>query len=162
VCIIGVVNLVAGLASTGLIGKVGRKTMLLGGSIVCGVFLIACGIFSQGGNQSLQTFGIFAYIVAFGCTLGPVVWLYIPEIVPDVGIGLTTLVNWLTSFAIVQAFGLTIGLGINYNLYGFAIFCFLGALFVLACVKETRNKTEAQITAEFEGKQIDSDSIQNA
>jgi hypothetical protein len=38
---------------------------------------------------------IFAFIIAFSMSLGPVFWVYISEILPPMGIGLVVLQNWL-------------------------------------------------------------------
>jgi len=38
---------------------------------------------------------IFFYGIAFSLSLGPIVWLYDAEILPDAGLALSTFTNWL-------------------------------------------------------------------
>jgi hypothetical protein len=133
--------------------------LLLTGTILCGVSLILYAIFNELGNVSLQSLGVILYILIFSPTLGSVVWLYIPEIVPDVGIGLAILVNWGTNFTVVTVFSFTAVYGVAANMIVFALFSCLGAIFVATCIKETRNKTEAEITAMFEPKNADADEV---
>jgi hypothetical protein len=47
---------------------------------------------------------IFIYVIGFGVSLGPIVWLYLPEILPELGVGLSALSCWLFTFAIVFLF----------------------------------------------------------
>jgi hypothetical protein len=46
-------------------------------------------------------------MINYGCTLGPVVWLYIPEVVPSNMVSLTTACNWISFSMIVTLFPIT-------------------------------------------------------
>lgn len=46
-------------------------------------------------------------MINYGCTLGPVVWLYIPEVVPSNMVSLTTACNWISFSTIVTLFPIT-------------------------------------------------------
>jgi sugar porter (SP) family MFS transporter len=150
VVLIGVVNLAFGLVSTAIIGTVGRKSILSVGALACGVSLLLYGILDGTGIVVLQIGAVVLYIMCFAVSLGPVVWLYIPEIVPAVGVSLTTLMNWVFNFIVVQAFSFT---SINYsvaeNMIGFAILCFIGTLMIMTFVVETRGKTPLQIEEDY-------------
>ena len=43
---------------------------------------------------------IFAYLFAFNFSLGPIVWLYNSEILPEKGISIATTFNWLSGTVI--------------------------------------------------------------
>jgi hypothetical protein len=75
------------LATSYLLTRLGRKTILQAGTIggVASLLFISVGFFLQ---SSLETFaniliiiGLVVFLANFGLSLGPIVWLYIPEIV---------------------------------------------------------------------------------
>lgn len=84
-------------------------------------------------------------------SLGPIVWLYIAEILPPSGQTITTLVNWL--FVTVIGLGFPI-LQEQIHIEGcFAIFmlcCIAGLIIIVIWCKETRDKTFEEIEAMFE------------
>jgi MFS transporter, SP family, xylose:H+ symportor len=83
-----------------LLSKIGRKKILQFGTAIGGISngIIAVGFFIKDANDSLGSgfilFGLVIFMANFGLSLGPVVWLYIPEIVQPSIIPYSTLVNW--------------------------------------------------------------------
>ena len=45
--------------------------------------------------DTLSIIAILIYCFAFGMSLGPIVWLYLPEILPNEGVSLVALFNWV-------------------------------------------------------------------
>jgi len=43
---------------------------------------------------------IFSYVIFFSLSLGPIVWLYNAETLPDAGLAIATFTNWSLSFII--------------------------------------------------------------
>ncbi|CAE8581792.1 unnamed protein product [Polarella glacialis] len=78
---------------------------------------------------------VFAFVMSFACTWGPVVWVYCAEIFPLKHrarcIGVTTMTNWVGNFVIAQftPFLLDIAGFSTFFLFGF--FCFLALLLAL-------------------------------
>ena len=48
--------------------------------------------------------GLFMFMAAFGLSLGPVVWLYIPEIVQPKIIPYSTASNWISASIVIILF----------------------------------------------------------
>jgi len=140
--IFGVVNLVIPFLCSFITPKVGRKTLLIVGNTLCMVCLIIFP-FSDTILPILSKIAIFGYAVGYGISLGPIVWMYIPEILPDVGVGVAVLANWVFAVIVIQTFPL-LPFG-SYNFLFFGGFCALGLVFITLCVKETLGKTPAEI-----------------
>jgi len=48
--------------------------------------------------------GLFLFMGIFGVSLGPVVWLYIPEIVAPKIVPYSTMVNWVSASSVIILF----------------------------------------------------------
>ena len=96
--------------SARLLHNYGRKRMI---TIGCVMETLATGAIGTGFllNDSgsvvgrwLVIVGLVVFMATFGLTLGPVIWLYIPEIVPPKIVSVTTACNWLGSSFTVTLF----------------------------------------------------------
>jgi len=142
--ILGIVNLIVPILCSLISNKVGRRSLLLWGNALC---LVCLTIFplSDTTLPNLSKIAVFGYAVGYGFSLGPIVWMVIPEILPDLGIGVAVLANWSTAFLVVQAFPL-LPFG-TYNFLIFAACCAIGEVFVYIYVEETMGKTPKEIAA---------------
>lgn len=83
-----------------LLSRIGRKTILQIGTIVGAIStgIIAIGFFIHDSNTDVGNvfilLGLVIFMANFGLSLGPVVWLYIPEIVQPNIVPFSTGVNW--------------------------------------------------------------------
>jgi MFS family permease len=86
--------------SSFLLKKYGRKMILQYGTIgaILTNFIIAIGFFasesSPGFSVTLILIGLFCYMANFGLSLGPVVWMFIPDIVEPSFLPYSTMINW--------------------------------------------------------------------
>jgi sugar porter (SP) family MFS transporter len=80
---VGLANLIATLAAISVIDKLGRKTLLLVGSVgmIVALTLVAV-IFQLRGHQSYLLPLLVFYIIAFAISQGAVVWVYLGEVIP--------------------------------------------------------------------------------
>lgn len=129
----------------------GRKTLLVGGDAVCMITLFALAVFSYLFTKSdsykyLVIIFLFAYLIAFQLSLGPITWLYLAEILPEKGISIAVLFNWIATSIVAQVFP---KMNSAINIYGcFAVFggfCFLGLFFLIFMLQETKGKTAKDI-----------------
>jgi sugar porter (SP) family MFS transporter len=80
---IGLMNLVATLIGMALIDKLGRKTLLLIGSIGMTVCLLGVAeIFHSGLHQNRLVWLLVGFIFFFATSQGSVIWVYLSEIFP--------------------------------------------------------------------------------
>jgi hypothetical protein len=90
------------------------------------------------------------YVVFFGATWGPVVWVLLGEMFPNriraAGLAVAAAAQWLANFAITTTFPVlaNIGLSFAYGLY--ALFSVLSFVFVVAAVRETKGRELEDMT----------------
>lgn len=96
--IINAVQLVATLLPIYILTKVGRKPLTLFGNLGLALVDIGIGVlflFSDWGPSGMVIFVLLmVYMFIYGVSLGPVVWLYVPEIIPAKVVPLATMMNW--------------------------------------------------------------------
>ncbi len=151
----GTLSIIACLVAIGLIDRIGRKPLLLIGSIGMAVTLavltwcFASGSFVDGKlvlPEGVGTIALFAaniYVVFFNFSWGPVMWVMLGEMFPNQirgsGLAVAGAAQWLANFLISFSFpwlAKNIGLPITYGFY--AAFAFISILFVLRMVHETK------------------------
>lgn len=81
---LGATNLVFTLIAMSLIDKLGRKTLLLIGSVGMAICLGGVGmIFHSERHQNLLIILLVVYIACFAISIGAVIWVYISEVFPN-------------------------------------------------------------------------------
>jgi sugar porter (SP) family MFS transporter len=152
--ITSVINVATTLIAIALIDKIGRKPLLLIGSSGMAVTLITMSIIfanatlGADGKPSLPgASGMIAliaanlFVVAFGMSWGPVVWVLLGEMFPNriraAALGLAAAGQWAANWLITVTFpGLRDHLGLAYGFYGLC--AVLSGLFVWKWVMETK------------------------
>ncbi|SEH75997.1 MFS transporter, sugar porter (SP) family [Mycolicibacterium rutilum] len=154
--ITSVTNIVTTLIAIALIDKVGRKPLLLVGSagmaITLGTMAVIFGtapvvdgqpdLTGAAGPIALVAANLF--VVSFGMSWGPVVWVLLGEMFPNrirgAALGLAAAAQWVANCAITASFPALgdFSLGIAYGFY--ALCAVLSFLFVWRWVQETKGK----------------------
>jgi SP family sugar:H+ symporter-like MFS transporter len=154
----GVVSIAAVLAALLLIDKIGRKPLLMIGSIGMGVTLAAMTWAFSGaatdaaGNLSLSpSAGWVAlvaanlYVIFFNFSWGPVMWVLLGEMFPNQmrgsALAVAGFAQWGANFLVVQAFppmAGSLGLAGTYAFYTVA--AFVSYFLVKSLIKETKGK----------------------
>ena len=106
---IGATNLAFTMLAMTLIDKVGRKTLLIIGSIGTGLCLAGvAAIFFSGSHENLLVWLLVGYIAFFAFSQGAVIWVYISEVFPTAvrakGQSLGSFTHWVTNAAISYSF----------------------------------------------------------
>jgi sugar porter (SP) family MFS transporter len=159
----GFVNILATIPAILLVDKLGRKPLLLAGSIGMALPLaIMAVVFGTAGvgpdgkpvlTQMAALTGLTAanlYIIAFAMSWGPVMWVLLGEMFPNgmrgAALAVSGATNWAANFAVTVTFlpllG-AIGLGGAYAVYALAATVSLP--FVWSAVRETKGMTLEQM-----------------
>jgi sugar porter (SP) family MFS transporter len=98
--VIGATNLCFTMVAMSVIDKLGRKSMLLIGSVgTCVCLAIVSFLFHAGTHEHLLIFPLIGYIAFFAFSQGAVIWVYISEVFPNVvrakGQSLGSFTHWL-------------------------------------------------------------------
>ena len=106
---IGGMNLLATLLAMTVIDKLGRKTLLLIGSVgMCGCLFGVSEVFYSHTHQSLLLWLLVGYIAFFAISQGAVIWVYLSEVFPTrvraKGQGLGSSSHWIMNALIAFIF----------------------------------------------------------
>ena len=158
--ITSIVNIATTLIAIALIDKIGRKPLLLIGSAgmaitlatMAVIFGTAEAVVNDAGEKIPQLHGAAGpvaliaanlFVVAFGMSWGPVVWVLLGEMFPNriraAALGLAAAGQWAANWLITVTFpGLRDVLGVAYGFY--ALCAVLSFIFVWIWVKETKGR----------------------
>jgi sugar porter (SP) family MFS transporter len=153
--ITSITNVAVTFIAIALIDRVGRRPLLLIGSAGMAVSLGLMAVaFTQatGSGSAIQLGGAWgvtalisanAFVVFFGASWGPLVWVLLGEMFPNriraAALGVAAAMQWIANFAITMTFPpmlAAFGASVPYLMY--AIFAALSFFFVLTKVRETK------------------------
>jgi SP family sugar:H+ symporter-like MFS transporter len=161
--ITSIVNIATTFVAIALIDRIGRRPLLLIGSagmaLTLGILAI---IFAgaplnaahqpqlSGSSGLIALFAANLFVVSFGMSWGPVVWVLLGEKFPNriraSALAVAACAQWLANWAITTSFPTlqNLGLGLAYGLY--TAFAVLSFFFVLKCVSETKGRELEEMT----------------
>ena len=156
--LMGVVNILFTLVAIFTVEKLGRKPLLICGSLGMAIGAIGAAA-TFGHNELLTVIFILLYTASFMFSWGPITWVLIAEIFPNtirggavaIAVAFQWIFNFIVSSTFIPMFNMHISEGddfghwFTYGLYG--IICLLAALFVWKLVPETKGKTLEDMTA---------------
>jgi sugar porter (SP) family MFS transporter len=159
--IVGVTNLVFTIVAVALLDKVGRRALLLTGTVGLLLGLLVLGVYFSSSTLQhdygwLALAGLVLFMASFAIGLGPVFWLMISEIFP-VGVrskamSVCTIANWGANFLVAQTFltlsGAISRQGVFFLYAGLAV---LSLAFFALRVPETKGKSLEDIQADLGG-----------
>jgi MFS transporter, SP family, xylose:H+ symportor len=144
---IGFVNLIFTLVAMWQVDKLGRRPLMLAGSLGLSIIYIVLALLLQ--NQAapgIVSIFVLLAIAMFATSLAPVTWVLISEIFPNKIRGLASSVAvvslWASYFILVFTFPILASkLGTYGPFYLYSGICLLGFLFIKSKVRETKGKT---------------------
>ena len=155
------INILTTLIAIATIDRIGRKPLLVIGSagmtITLGTMAIIFGTATVvdgtpdlstavlgGASANVALVAANLFVVAFGMSWGPVVWVLLGEMFPNrmraAALSLAAGAQWVANWVVTVSFPTLkdIGLGLAYGLY--AAFALLSFFFVLKYIEETKGK----------------------
>ncbi len=159
--IMGVINIVFTLVAVFTVEKLGRKPLLIWGSI--GMAAGALGVAMSNlvaVPPIVPVVSIMVYSASFMFSWGPICWVLIAEIFPNTirsaAVAIAVAFQWIFNFIVSSTFvpmynmelggmGVKFGHMFAYALYG--VICVVAAIFVYKLVPETKGKTLEDMTA---------------
>src|SRR5690606_31563510 len=156
--IIGVTNLVFTMLAMLIIDRVGRKKLLVVGSVgmIVSLGLAAKGFYEDSLEGYAMLFYLVGFIASFAISLGAVIWVLIAEVFPTSvrakGQVLGSMTHWVWNTALSWTFPIivgSIGNGAAY-IFGFFALAMVATLFFAWFVlPETKNKSLEQLQEEL-------------
>jgi MFS family permease len=149
--LMGMAFMAAAVASMFCVDKMGRRPLMIIGSIAMGLAmaLLAITFITDHAKGYFVLFCIMGYVAAFGFSLGPVVWVLISEIFPNrlrsYAVAITTFTLWAADFIVTLTFPKLLDKFQGYCFVIYGAMCFLCLLFVVKYLEETKGKTLEEI-----------------
>lgn len=157
----GIVNITFTLVAVFTVEKLGRKPLLIWGSVgmAVGAMGVALSNLVDGVAPIVPVLSIMVYSASFMFSWGPICWVLIAEIFPNtirsaavaIAVAFQWIFNFIVSSSFVPMYNMTLGdMGdrfghmFAYALYG--VICIIAAWFVYTLVPETKGKTLEDMT----------------
>jgi sugar porter (SP) family MFS transporter len=154
---VGAMNLVATIGAISIIDRVGRRPLLLIGSVgtALSLSLIAWTFYSKEHVGALVWL-LAAYMIFFDISQGAVIWVYISEIFPNAtrtrGQSVGTTTHWIMNALIAGAFPVLAIRGLWVPFAAFSLMMAIQLIVVWLFLPETRGLTLEQVTNLFQRK----------
>ena len=153
---IGLVNVLMTLPALRLIDRVGRRSLLLVGSIGMFASMLVLGVANVAGMAYgpglvvLTLVSIVVYIASYAVSWGPVQWVMLPELFPlrmrSSAVGLCVIFNWLFNMLVALVFPMLLDVsGPGPMFLFFALMAVCAVWFVRGSLVETKGKSLEQI-----------------
>jgi SP family xylose:H+ symportor-like MFS transporter len=149
--LMGIVNITFTLVAIFTVEKVGRKPLLIVGSVgmaLGALAVAACDYFGIKGMVPVAS--VIVYSAFFMMSWGPICWVLISEIFPNTirgkAVAIAVAFQWVFNYIVSSSFPALYEFSpvFSYSLY--ASMCVLAAIFVWKMVPETKGKTLEEIT----------------
>jgi SP family arabinose:H+ symporter-like MFS transporter len=150
---VGLTNLAFTFVAIGFVDRAGRRPLLLIGTAVQVIALVAVGwMFYSGQNGMGLQFFIMLFIAAFAMAMGPVSWLYSSEIFPNKvrgrAMSLAALTIWVSCYIVARTFPMlndNPDIGPAKTFWAYAAVSLFAFVFVLLFLPETKGRTLEEI-----------------
>jgi major inositol transporter-like SP family MFS transporter len=155
----GVISVLATFVGIWLLGKVGRRRMLITGQAGTTTALLLIGIFSlilpEGSVRGFVILSLTVTFLAFQQgAISPVTWLMLSEVFPlkmrGLGMGASAFVLWIVNFLVGFGFPqLMAGIGLSNTFFVFAVLGVGAIAFAAKYVPETKDKSLEELEHHF-------------
>jgi hypothetical protein len=140
------VNCVAVIGATFMLNFAGRRSLMFFWTSACAVLIVAMGIVTIYKVGTAEIILTMAFVCAFEFAPGPIVWLYMGEILNDKGISVAVFLNWTLTMLVgllTPSLINAIHTGPTFILFG--IFNTMAAIFIFCFMKETKGLTDQEV-----------------
>lgn len=158
----GMINILATVVAILLVDRVGRRPLLLIGSIGMTITLATMALMFTNGSTNAQgqltlpapynfiaLLAANAYVFFFGFTWGPVMWVMLGEMFPNkirgAALAVAVTVQWLANWAVTVTFPALLNVGASFSYLIYAVFAAISIYFVVRFIQETKGRTLEQM-----------------
>ncbi|AOW92608.1 MFS transporter [Rhodococcus sp. WMMA185] len=152
-----IINIIGTIIAILLIDRIGRKTLLVVGSVGMALslgtaawafsFLVGQGddAFLPDPQATIALIAVHAFVLFFASTWGVILWVLLSEMFPNrirvAALGVGCMVVWITNWLITVTFPSMADWSLSVSYFIFAAFAAVSAPFVILFVRETKGKT---------------------
>lgn len=137
---IGVASIFGAMTAIMVLNKIGRRVLLVYGHILMAICHFLIGLFAYLNKSEWVVGWMVSFILAYYITNGPVIWLYVSEVVVDTALGLCIFTLWATVLvlSLTTNFLMESALKPQGVFWLFSGISVLGSIFCFIFIKETR------------------------
>ena len=154
--LIGLTTFIFTVVAMWLIDKLGRKSLMMIGSVGMAVSYFVVGYLMKSGNTGgwIMMFFILLTIALYAVSLGPVVWVVIAEIFPNrlrgTGMAAATFFLWISCYTLTLTFPMIMSAIGGYGAFIiYSLICITGALITYKFLPETKGKSLENLEIEL-------------
>lgn len=149
--IMGFVNIIFTLVAIFNVDKLGRKPLLIIGSIGMALGMFAIGLLAYLHIIGVSTLiFIVIYSASFMMSWGPICWVLISEIFPNTirgkAVAIAVGAQWIVNFIVSSTFPSLISFSIPFTYFLYGTMSVISAIFVWKMIPETKEKTLEEMT----------------
>lgn len=149
--LLGVMNMVGGILGVPLIAAFGRRFNLIASSLFMSIAMAIMGVGVSMNDKYVCMIAVMLYMLNFAYGLGGTLAVYTAEIVPPLGVGFATAVQWMFSAIIAKVTPIILqNFGAVFVCVMFSTNCLIGFIAIFTLVIETKGKTKDQIEKSYE------------
>ena len=151
----GLIMLVFTFIAIFSVDRIGRRAlMLIGCAGLTIIYAILGGFYYIQSEGFHMLFLVLAATSFYSFTLAPITWVLLSELFPyrirGAAMSISVFTLWATCWALAQVFPiLNKNLGAYGSFWAFGVICFLGFIYILKVLPETKNKTLEDIEREM-------------
>lgn len=161
--IVGAINVLLTIVALRLLDRVGRRPLLLGGTLgmIVGLIVLGAAFVGQGdhvstGHAVVAIAALCVFVGSFAIGLGPVFWLLIAEIYPlrvrGSAMSIAGVANWLANFVVAISYlSLLAAIGKPATFWLLAGLSVISYAFMRLRVPETKGRPLTEIEADMRG-----------
>ena len=145
--LVGILLTITAVISGKFMDIFGRRKAMIYGDFFCVVSLGLLVLLKPTSLAFLNKYVILMFIFCFGVSLGPILWVYLSETLPEKGVSLATLINWITCLLIALIFPKLINSSMQFTgtFMIFFVSSALGFIYIIMNMVETKGKTQIEI-----------------
>lgn len=147
---LGAINFFGAIFVTNFGALIGKRPILTYGlgAQSLSYFAFLCGLINK--NGLLVVIGAYTYVFSFSVSLGGMMYVYLADIVPPIGISFASIGQWVIACIVGKyAMIITETVGEFQVFYFFMLTSFVGCIIFAGYSVETQGKTDSQIKHEF-------------
>lgn len=146
----GISEVLGNLFAVLVVEKMGRRPILLIGFIGVFLCLLSMSICYYLEIYSPQKFIVILYYVFGGMSVDPIIWIINVDLLPDLGAGTCATINWVFVIVVVISFPyMEKAILLSGVFLFYASISFVVSIFMVIVFKETKNKSEIEITKKY-------------
>ena len=155
--IIGIVNAVSAVVAVSFVGFIGRRKVFIAGEFFMSLNLFLCGlsVFKQWNLAAFVFLNLF--VSTYGFSLGSITWVYMPEVSVDAGTALAAAGMSISALLVQLTFDIMISssLEVHGTIWYYSAMNFIGFIFFIIFVKESRGLTDLEKKSLYSPKNIE-------